>query len=209
MLLRKRTTRCLGAILPALAIVLAGWAGTAQASQTALSQPGQHAASPQGPCGASCKFEWKIVKVGRPYYTYGPWHDCAYVHPQKGFNKSYTCSFTGTVSNSYSLTVGVSAPYVSASVGYSVTYSSSVSGGTTYTPINQRTTYGEVEWQSQYLTRNLYEKLCLGKICIAKHTGEAHRWNQPIPDFFPRGTSTRSTSGKFTHTHWKCKNRCP
>jgi hypothetical protein len=191
-------------LLATVGLMAWGTGGSAVASQNV-----PHA-TPQANCPPNCpKATWKIVRVGAGYDTYGSWHDCAKVTPTSGFNKSYTCSFTGGVSNGYSETIGISVEGISASVGYSVTYSTSITGGTTYTPINQKKTRGEVQWTSEYITRPLYEELFLEGIVLAKHTGYAHRWDQPVSRFVPAGTTTTSTSGKFTHKHWKCKKTCP
>ncbi len=152
---------------------------------------------------------WKITGVSKSYYTNGKWHDCAQVKPTPGFKKSYTCTFTGSVSNTYSGTVGVSAGDVSASVGFSVTYGTSISGGTTYTPDNQNDK-GEVQWTSQYLTKKVYETAHYQGRTL-HNTGHASHWNQPITRYVPaeKIVLVSETKGKWGHKHWKCKKRCP
>lgn len=218
----KSTSRIIGLIAILLAAIglLAAGAGGAQASvnQASVSRASvaqashvltqQHVA-PQAECPPNCpKVKWVIVKVGPGYDTTGPWHDCAAVAPTPGFKKSYTCSFTGGVSNTYSETVGISAEGISASVGFSVTYSTSVTGGTTYTP-NSEKAKGEVEWASQYITHKLSEVAYLDGFEVGTHTGYASKWNQPLSRYVPAGTSTSSTSGTFTKKHWTCKKACP
>jgi hypothetical protein len=191
------------AVLAAL-VILIGLGGAAQASSAV------GAASPRpSPQDTTPPVIWKITGVSKPYYTTGKWRDCAKVSPTPGFKKSYTCSFTGTVANTYSGTIGVSAGAVSASVGFSVTYSTSVTGGVTYTPDNQKTARGEVQWTSQYVTRKVYEEE-VSPIPGVRHTGHASRWNQPLDRFVPSGKIILvSDNGKFSKKHWKCKKRCP
>jgi hypothetical protein len=192
--------------ISAAVVILVGLGGAAQASSR-----GTPAQSPRPtPAFTAPPVIWEITGLSKPYYTSGRWRDCAKVAPTPGFKKSYTCSFTGGVSNSYSGTVGLSAEGISASVGYSVTYSTSITGGVTYTPDNGKTARGEVQWTSQYLTRKIYEKEVSGPDPGARNTGYAHRWNQPLTRFVPAGKIILvSDNGKFSKRHWKCKSRCP
>ncbi|HEY7143325.1 MAG TPA: hypothetical protein VH637_03690 [Streptosporangiaceae bacterium] len=164
---------------------------------------------PQGngkPCMGIC---WQIYSIGKAFTINGTWRDCVQVSPTPGFKKSYTCSFTGTISNSFSNTIGLSADLISVSVGYSVTYSTSITGGTTYTPVNQKAR-GEVEWANQYSANALHERqLDQGKPDGKTRTGRAQHWEQPVSRFIPAGTTTASTAGTFRNKHWSCKNRCP
>jgi hypothetical protein len=195
------------AVLAALIIVL-GLGGAAQAGPVTGSGSTQSPkASPHR--GTPPAF-WEIIGLGQRYLTHGPWHDCARITPTSGMNKSYTCGFTGTIGNSYSGTIGVSAGDVSASVGYSVTYSTSITGSTTYTPINQKTARGEVQWASQYITRKVYEEEISGPFPGLRNTGYANHWNQPLTRFVPSGKIILvSDTGKFSKKHWKCKRGCP
>jgi hypothetical protein len=192
MRLASRVLRLTAAVLPAIALLTVGL-GTAQASPAAPAPP----------------VVWQITGVSKSYLTHGSWHDCAQVKPTPGFKKSYTCTFTGSVSNTYSGTVGVSAGYVSASVGFSVTYGTSISGGTTYTPNNQKDR-GEVQWTSQYLTKKVFEKATINGRTV-HNTGHASHWNQPITRYVPaeKIVLVSETKGKWGHKHWKCKKRCP
>jgi hypothetical protein len=195
--------------IPAALVILLGLGTAAQASSATGS--GSAARSPKAtPADTTPPTIWEITGAGTPYYTHGRWRDCAKVSPTPGFHKSYSCGFTGTIGNSYSATIGVSAEGVSASVGYSVTYSTSITGSTTYTPDNQKTARGEVQWTSQYLTRKVYEKEISGPDPGARHTGYANHWNQPITRFVPSGKIILvSDNGRFSKKHWKCKKRCP
>jgi hypothetical protein len=210
MRLNNRVINLIAVILAVTGLLAFGGGGLAQASAVPAAQRvAQQHVIPQANCPPNCpKATWKIVKVGPGYYTDSSWRDCAQVAPTPGFKKSYSCSFTGGVSNTYSETIGLSVEGISASVGFSVTYSTSVTGGTTYTP-NSEKARGEIEWASQYVTHKIYEDDYFEGTVIAKNTGYASRWNQPVSRFVPAGTSTSSTSGTFTKKHWKCKKTCP
>jgi hypothetical protein len=185
---------------PAALVILLGAASGAHASSVTHNRPG--ALPPP--------VIWKITGVGKPYYTNGRWRDCAQVSPTPGFHKSYTCGFTGTIGNTYSATVGLSTGQISASVGFSVTYSTSITGSVTFTPDNPNTSRGEIQWTSQYITSKIFEVEVSGPDPGAKNTGYAYHWNQPLNRFVPSGKIILvSDNGKFSKKHWKCKNRCP
>jgi hypothetical protein len=205
--LRSLGMRLTVSLIATVALLTFGLASGAQAGQS----PGS--SRPQAPCNPpTCPQKtWKLSKDGKPHNVNGKWRDCAKVSPTPGFNKSYTCSFTGTVGNTYSVSVGISANIVSATVGYSVTYSTGITGGVTYTPLNQKKTRGEVQWASQYSAQKLREKLYIGGVYIETLYGYAYHWIQPVTQFVPSGKIilVSETKGKWGHKHWKCSKRCP
>lgn len=199
--------RLTASALATVALLAFGLAGTAQASQSPQNS------TPYLNCNPSqCPtYTVKLSKVGKPHDVEGDWHDCAKVSPTPGETKSYNCSFTGTVQNTFSVSLGVTAQVISAVVGYSVSYSTSISGGTTYTPDNQKDTRGEVEWGGQYSAQELHAKWYLnGKLKFSTY-GDAYHWIQPVTRFVPAGKIilVSETKGKWGKKHWKCKKRCP
>ncbi len=193
-------------VLATIALLAFGLASSAQAS------PNPRTAAPQANCPPNCPHAvWKLSKDGKPFSVDGKWHDCAKVSPTPGENKTYNCSFTGSVSNTYSVTVGISAEQVSATVGYSVTYGTSISGGVSYTPLDQKDTYGEVEWASEYSGQKLREKLYLAGVYLGTWYGYAYHWVQPVTQFVPSGKIilVSEHKGKWGKKHWKCKKTCP
>ena len=117
------------------------------------------------------EYRWRIVSVSAPYTTYGGWSFCSQSH-----GGSVTCSRAFTVANTVTGSLGVSDGLLSATLGYSVTTSTTLTGGATYqVPAHK---IGVAQWRALYATRavhqRLYEKTWLCNIgCVLLHSWSA------------------------------------
>jgi hypothetical protein len=73
-------------------------------------------------------YQWRVTHVSPARKTYGAWITCA----QGGGGADISCSHSIAVSNTVSGQVGVSYAVLSASVGFSVTKTTTLSGGASY-----------------------------------------------------------------------------
>src|SRR4030088_1969681 len=82
------------------------------------------AATPAASAISGTQYQWRIVRVSAPYRTTGGWNFCAQSH-----GGTVTCSRGFTVANTVSGALGVSDGLLSATLGYSVTRSTTLTGG--------------------------------------------------------------------------------
>lgn len=86
------------------------------------------------------EYQWRVERVSAPYKTYGRWVTCS----QGGGGADINCSRSIAVSNTVSGQVGVSYGVLSASVGFSVTKTTTLTGGASYQVPRHHV------WQEQY-----------------------------------------------------------
>ena len=96
--------------------------------------------------------QWRIVRVSAPYRTAGSWHFCAQSH-----GGTVTCSRGFTVANTVTGTLGVSDGLLSDTLGYSVTRSTTLTGGASF-PV-PRHKVGIAEWRALFDTRAVHQRL--------------------------------------------------
>jgi hypothetical protein len=98
------------------------------------------------------QYQWRIVRISAPYRTNGPWHFCAQSH-----GGSVTCSRGFTVANTVTGSLGVSDGFLSETLGYSVTTSTTLTGSATFPVPRHR--IGIAEWRALYDTRAIHQRL--------------------------------------------------
>lgn len=155
---------------------------------------------------------WRIRSVGTRHPALGAtFHNCVKVSPSAGFQKSYTCSFTGTVGNGYGGTIGVTTAGISLAVAYNVTQAWAVTGGVNWTPSGSNANVsGEIEWDEAYNARDVYEQEYVNGQgwLAATHTGYSLYFTGPNQEFFPTaGVYLVGNNGSFSGLHW-AKGAC-
>jgi hypothetical protein len=110
------------------------------------------AAAPAASAVGGTQYRWRIVRVSAPYRTSGRWTFCAQSH-----GGSVTCSRGFTVANTVSGSLGVSDGLLSETLGYSVTTSTTLTGGATY-PV-PRHKIGIAQWRALFSTRAVHQRL--------------------------------------------------
>jgi hypothetical protein len=110
-------------------------------------------------CGASAasaisgtQYQWRIVRISASYRTAGGWKFCAQSH-----GGSVTCSRGFTVANTVSGSLGVSDGLLSDTLGYSVTTSTTLTGGATFAVPRHK--IGVAEWRALFETRAIHQQL--------------------------------------------------
>jgi len=98
------------------------------------------------------QYQWRIVRVSAPYRTHGAWQFCAQSH-----GGSVTCSRAFTVANTVSGSLGVSDGLLSDTLGYSVTTSTTLTGGATYKVPRHK--IGIAQWRALFDTRAIHQRL--------------------------------------------------
>jgi hypothetical protein len=109
-------------------------------------------AAPAASAVSGTQYQWRVVRISAPYRTSGPWHFCAQSH-----GGSVTCSRAFTVANTVSGSLGVSDDLLSATLGYSVTTSTTLTGGATF-PV-PRHKIGIAQWRALFATRAIHQRL--------------------------------------------------
>jgi hypothetical protein len=112
------------------------------AAPAALAAPLSHA-----------EYQWRVGRVSTPYKTYGRWVTCA----QGGGGADISCSHSIGVSNTVSGQVGVSYGVLSASVGFSVTKTTTLTGGASYQVPRHRV--WQVQYQPVFWTKAVRQRL--------------------------------------------------
>ena len=109
-------------------------------------------AAPAASGVSGTQYKWRIVRISAPYTTSGPWNFCAQSH-----GGSVTCSRGFTVANTVSGSLGVSDGLLSETLGYSVTTSTTLTGGATFAVPPHK--IGIAEWRALFDTRAVHQRL--------------------------------------------------
>lgn len=109
-------------------------------------------ATPAASAVGGIQHQWRIARIGTPYRTFGAWNFCAQSH-----GGTVTCSRAFTVANTVSGSLGVSDGVLSATLGYSVTKSTTVTGGASYKVPRHK--LGVAEWRALFHTRDILQRL--------------------------------------------------
>jgi hypothetical protein len=109
-------------------------------------------AAPAASAVSGTQYQWRIVRVSAPYRTSGRWTFCAQSH-----GGSVTCSRGFTVANTVSGSLGVSDGLLSETLGYSVTTSTTLTGGATYAVPRHK--IGIAQWRALFSTRAIHQRL--------------------------------------------------
>lgn len=109
-------------------------------------------AAPAASAISGTQYEWQIVRISAPYRTVGPWSFCAQSH-----GGSVTCSRGFTVANTVSGSLGVSDGVLSDTLGYSVTTSTTLTGGATFAVPRHKV--GVAQWRPVFSTRAVHQRL--------------------------------------------------
>jgi hypothetical protein len=99
------------------------------------------------------EYHWRVHRVSAPYQTSGRWVTCA----QGGGGADISCSHSIAVSNTVSGQVGVSYGVLSASVGFSVTKTTTLTGGASYHV--PRHHVWQVQYQPVFSTKAVHQRL--------------------------------------------------
>jgi hypothetical protein len=98
------------------------------------------------------QYKWRIVRVSAPYRTTGPWKFCAQSH-----GGTVTCSRGFTVANTVTGSLGVSDDLLSVTLGYSVTTSTTLTGGASFKVPRHKV--GIAQWRALFDTRAVHQRL--------------------------------------------------
>jgi hypothetical protein len=109
-------------------------------------------AAPAASAVSGTQYQWRIVRLSAPYTTYGRWNFCAQSH-----GGTVTCSRGFTVANTVTGSLGVSDGLLSDTLGYSVTTSTTLTGGASF-PV-PRHKIGIAEWRARYSTTAVHQRL--------------------------------------------------
>jgi hypothetical protein len=109
-------------------------------------------AAPSATAISGTQYQWRIVRVSAPYRTVGRWAFCAQSH-----GGTVTCSRGFTVANTVSGSLGVSDGVLSDTLGYSVTTSTTLTGGASYAVPRHK--IGIAEWRALFDTRAIHQRL--------------------------------------------------
>jgi hypothetical protein len=109
-------------------------------------------ATPAASALSGTQHQWRIVRVGAAYRTAGAWNFCAQSH-----GGTVTCSRAFTVANTVSGSLGVSDGVLSATLGYSVTTSTTLTGGASFKVPRHK--LGIAEWRALFHTRTVLQRL--------------------------------------------------
>ncbi len=109
-------------------------------------------AAPAASAVSGTQYQWRIVRISAPYRTAGPWNFCAQSH-----GGSVTCSRGFTVANTVSGSLGVSDDVLSTTLGYSVTTSTTLTGGATFAVPRHK--IGIAQWRALFATRAIHQRL--------------------------------------------------
>jgi hypothetical protein len=113
-------------------------------------------AAPEASAVSGTQSQWRITRVSAPYRTAGHWAFCAQSHGGR-HGSSVTCSRAFTVANTVSGSLGVSDDLLSATLGYSVTTSTTLTGGATFAVPRHRV--GIAQWRALFDTRAVHQRL--------------------------------------------------
>ena len=134
-----------------LGVIAASAAATAATAGLATFAPTVASASPRD-VHYGTAYEWNVVGVGGNYKTYGGWSFCAEAYGPG----TVTCSRGFTVANSVTGSVTVSDGAISDAVGFSVTTSTTLTGGASYNV--PKGVLGVVQWRAAYYSRNVTQE---------------------------------------------------
>lgn len=109
-------------------------------------------AAPAASAVSGTQYQWRINRLSAPYTTYGPWRFCAQSH-----GGTVTCSRGFTVANTVSGSLGVSDGLLSETLGYSVTTSTTLTGGASFGVPRHK--IGIAEWRAVFSTRAVHQRL--------------------------------------------------
>jgi hypothetical protein len=110
------------------------------------------ALAPAASAVSGTQYQWQINRISAPYTTYGAWRFCAQSH-----GGTVSCSRGFTVANTVTGSLGVSDGLLSETLGYSVTTSTTLTGGASF-PV-PRHKIGVAEWRAKYSTRAIHQRL--------------------------------------------------
>ena len=113
-------------------------------------------AAPAASAFFETQYQWRINRVSNPYQTAGPWNICG---EAEGGSTGATvgCSRAFSVANTVSGTLGVSDGILSATLGYSVTATTTVTPSGSFPVPRHR--LGVAEWRAEYQTRAVHQRL--------------------------------------------------
>jgi len=109
-------------------------------------------AAPAASAISGIQYQWRINRISAPYRTYGSWHFCAQSH-----GGTVTCSRGFTVANTVTGSVGVSDGVLSDTLGYSVTTSTTLTGGASFAVPAHK--IGTAEWCALFNTSAVHQRL--------------------------------------------------
>ncbi len=109
-------------------------------------------AAPAASAISGTQYQWQIVRISAPYTTTGSWRFCAQSH-----GGTVTCSRGFTVANTVTGSLGVSDGLLSDTLGYSVTTSTTLTGGASF-PV-PRHKIGVAQWRALFATRAIHQRL--------------------------------------------------
>lgn len=109
-------------------------------------------AAPTASAVSGTQYQWRIVRVSAPYRTTGAWAFCAQSH-----GGTVTCSRGFTVANTVTGSLGVSDGLLSETLGYSVTVSTTLTGGASFKVPRHK--IGVVDWRALFNTRAVHQRL--------------------------------------------------
>ena len=109
-------------------------------------------AAPAASAVHGTQYQWRINRISAPYQTAGRWAFCAQSH-----GGTVTCSRGFTVANTVTGSLGVSDGFLSDTLGYSVTTSTTLTGGASFPVPRHRT--GIAEWRALFDTRAVHQRL--------------------------------------------------
>jgi hypothetical protein len=98
------------------------------------------------------QYQWRIVRISAPYTTSDSWKFCAESH-----GGTETCSRAFTVANTVTGSLGVSDGLLSDTLGYSVTTSTTLTGGASFTVPRHKT--GIAQWRALFSTKAVHQRL--------------------------------------------------
>lgn len=131
------------------------------------------------------EYRWRVNRVSAPYQTHSRWYFCAQSH-----GGTVTCSRGFTVANTVSGQVGVTDGVLSETLGYSVTKSTTLTGGASYKVPQHK--LGIAQWRALFATRAVHQRLyrawctqfgCPGAWSAAKRYETAYASRYIGPDF--------------------------
>ena len=130
-------------------------------------------------------YQWRIHRVSAPYQTHSAWSFCGQSH-----GGTVGCGRGFTVANTVAGSVGVSDGVLSATLGYNVTRSTTLTGSASFKVPRHR--LGIAQWRALFTTRAVHQRLyrircsqfgCYGKWGATRRYETAYASRYLGPDF--------------------------
>lgn len=139
------------------------------------------------------EYQWRVERVGAKYKTFGGWTTCA----QGGGGADISCSHSISVGNTVSGQVGVSYEILSASVGFSVTKTTTLTGGASYQVPRHRV--WQIQYQPVFWTKAVYQREYKQYwACIPRGScGPVSKWE--TTDHYETGYASDFAFANFRH----------